>query len=51
MIEEIYHSIYRYAEANDKCMKDFDKNKESSYVQYQNINNLGNVEKASSKWL
>ena len=34
MIEEIYRSVYRYAEADDKCMKDFDKNKESSYVQY-----------------
>ena len=25
----IYHCIYRYAEANNKCMKDYDKNKES----------------------
>ena len=24
------HSIYRYAKANNKYMKDFDKNKESS---------------------
>ena len=28
------HSIYRYAKANNKCMKDSDKNKESSYIQY-----------------
>ena len=25
----ISHSIYRYAKANNKCMKDYDKNKES----------------------
>ena len=26
----ICHSIYRYVKANNKCMKDYDKNKESS---------------------
>ena len=30
---EIYHSIYRYAKDNNKYMKDYDKNKESSYLQ------------------
>ena len=25
-----FHSINRYAKANNKCMKDYDKNKESS---------------------
>ena len=30
----ICHSIYRYAKANRKYMKDYDKNKESSYIQY-----------------
>ena len=30
----ICHSIYRYAKANNKCMKDYDKNKETSYIQY-----------------
>ena len=39
IIGEICHSIYRYAKASDKYMKDYDKNKES-YLQYWNINNL-----------
>ena len=30
----ICHSIYQYAKANNKYMKDFDKNTESSYIQY-----------------
>ena len=38
--EGICHSIYQYAKANNKYMKDFDKNKESSYLQYCNVNNL-----------
>ena len=36
----ICHVFYGYAKANKKCMKDYDKNKSSSYIQYWGINNL-----------
>ena len=35
----ICHSVYRYAKANKKYMKDYDKNKESTYIQYWGVNN------------
>ena len=49
--EGICHSIYRSAKAIDKYMKDYDKNKESSYLQYRDVNYvwLGTISKASSK--
>ena len=40
----ICHSVHRYAKANNEHIKDYDKNKESSYIIYGNYNNLyGNV--------
>ena len=34
------HSIHRHVKANNKYMKYYDKNKESSYIQYWDTNNL-----------
>ena len=36
----ICHYIYRYAKANNKYTKDYDKNKESLHLQYWYVNNL-----------
>ena len=36
----ICHSAYRYANANKKYMKDYDKNNESSYIKYRDVNDL-----------
>ena len=36
----ICHAIHRYAKANNKYMKNYDKNKELSYIQYLDANNL-----------
>ena len=37
---EIFHVIYRYVKANNKYMKNYDKNKEWSYVKYWDVNHL-----------
>ena len=36
----ICHAINRYAEANDRYTKNYDKNKESSYIMHLDANNL-----------
>ena len=36
----ICHAIHRYENPNNKYMKDYDKNKESSYLKYWNVNSL-----------
>ena len=33
-------SYHRYAKANNNCMKDYDKNKEPSYLKYWDANNF-----------
>ena len=45
MVEErirggICHANYRYTKTNNKYMKSYDKNKDSSYPQYWEVNNL-----------
>ena len=48
----ICYSICRYAKVIDiQKLKDYNKNKESSYLQYCDVSNLclGNVTKTSSK--
>ena len=45
MVEEgirggICHAIHKHAKANNKYMKNYDKNEESSYIQYLDANNL-----------
>ena len=36
----ICQAIHRYARANNKYMKNYDKNNESSYIEYLDANNL-----------
>ena len=36
----IYHEIQQYANANNKYMKKYDKNKELPYLKYWDVNNL-----------
>ena len=38
--KRICHAIHRYARANKKYMKGYDRNKESSYLKHWNANNL-----------
>ena len=40
IISGISNAIHRYAKTNNKYMKDYHKNKESSYLKYCDVNNL-----------
>ena len=40
MVEKDIREGTWYANANNKYIKDFDKNKESLYIQYWNVSNL-----------
>ena len=40
IIGGICHAIHRYVKANNKCMRNYDKNKESSYFKNWDVNNL-----------
>ena len=35
----ICHAVHQYVKANNKYMKDYDKNKESSYLKYWDVTN------------
>ena len=37
---KICQTTHRYAKANNKYMKNYDKNNESSYIEYLDANNL-----------
>ena len=38
--EEICHAIHQYEKAYNKYVKNYDKNKESSYLKHWDVNNL-----------
>ena len=39
-MEGIHHAIHQYAKPNNNYMKDYNENKEPSYLKYCNVNNL-----------
>ena len=45
----ICHAIQRHAKANNKYMNDYNKNKESSYIQYLDVNNLYGMAMSENK--
>ena len=53
----ICHSIYAYAKANSKYIKDYSKNKESLFIQYWDVTciygsaMLQNLSQNNSEWI
>ena len=47
----ICNTIHRYAEANNKYMKDYDKNKESSYLKYCDVSNFAKAPVNKFEWI
>ena len=46
------YAIHRYTRVNNKYMKDYDKNKESSYLTYWDVNNVTKVTRVGNfKWV
>ena len=39
-IDGMYHIIQRYAKVNNKYVRDYDQNKDLSYMVYWDVNNL-----------
>ena len=37
---ELREAIHRYVKAKNKYLKDYDKNKESSYLKYRDVNDI-----------
>ena len=40
IIGGVCHAIHRYAKTNNKCMKNYNKNKDLLYLMYLDTNNL-----------
>ena len=40
VIGGIYNAAHHYAKTNNEYKDDYDENKESSYINYQDVNNL-----------
>ena len=36
----VWHTIHRYAKANNKCMRNYDKREQSLYLKHWDVNNI-----------